>query len=339
MWPLAEITFGDVVVPLWLAAVWVFVLGAAVGSFLNVVIYRLPRGESLNHPPSRCPRCGTPIRWHDNVPIVGWLWLRGRCRACGAPISPRYPLVELLVALTFLGIAWLEVFSGGVNLPRGPWSEGFDSARACAIWAYHLLLICTLLAAAFMVYDGQKPPVKFFLAALVFGLAAPLFLHGLRPVPYRWPLGAAPAEIRWLAELLTGSAGAAAGFLMALLAWPATRIGPVGDHGRLASVLALVSVGAFLGWQAVSAIAVFASVAAAMITPVFRRLDFTVFLAPLTVIWVASWQAQVAFRPEWGYQSNLGLLVGAGCMVALFALIARWTSRLAGAPHLSSAGD
>src|SRR4051812_22976052 len=76
------------------AAVLAAILGAIVGSFLNVVAYRLPRHESLLHPPSACPSCGTPIKPYDNVPVLGWLWLRGRCRACGAKISPRYPLVE-----------------------------------------------------------------------------------------------------------------------------------------------------------------------------------------------------------------------------------------------------
>jgi leader peptidase (prepilin peptidase)/N-methyltransferase len=70
------------------------VLGALVGSFLNVVAHRLPRGESVNRPRSRCPSCETPIRAIDNVPVLSWLLLRGRCRSCSAPISPRYPLVE-----------------------------------------------------------------------------------------------------------------------------------------------------------------------------------------------------------------------------------------------------
>jgi leader peptidase (prepilin peptidase) / N-methyltransferase len=76
------------------AAVLAGILGAIIGSFLNVVAYRLPRKESLLHPPSACPECGTPIKPYDNVPVLGWLWLRGRCRACGKPISPRYPIVE-----------------------------------------------------------------------------------------------------------------------------------------------------------------------------------------------------------------------------------------------------
>jgi leader peptidase (prepilin peptidase)/N-methyltransferase len=75
------------------------VFGAILGSFLNVVAYRLPRGESLSRPRSRCPRCETPIKPYDNVPVLSWLVLRGRCRTCLTPISPRYPLVEAGTAL------------------------------------------------------------------------------------------------------------------------------------------------------------------------------------------------------------------------------------------------
>jgi leader peptidase (prepilin peptidase)/N-methyltransferase len=81
------------------AAVLAGVLGALIGSFLNVVIHRLPLGESLAHPPSHCPNCGAPVKPYDNVPVVSWLLLRGRCRSCKAPISPRYPLVEALTAV------------------------------------------------------------------------------------------------------------------------------------------------------------------------------------------------------------------------------------------------
>jgi leader peptidase (prepilin peptidase)/N-methyltransferase len=80
-------------------------LGLLIGSFLNVVIWRVPRGESLLRPPSACPACGVPIRPRDNVPVLGWLLLRGRCRVCGEPISRRYPAVELLTAALFAVMA------------------------------------------------------------------------------------------------------------------------------------------------------------------------------------------------------------------------------------------
>lgn len=84
---------------------WVLAVGAAIGSFLNVVVARVPAGESIVSPGSRCPGCGAPIRWFDNLPVVSWLVLRGRCRRCGARISPRYLLVELLGAAVAL-VAW-----------------------------------------------------------------------------------------------------------------------------------------------------------------------------------------------------------------------------------------
>jgi leader peptidase (prepilin peptidase) / N-methyltransferase len=91
------------------ALLFAALMGSIIGSFLNVVAYRLPRGESLAHPPSACPHCATPIKPYDNVPVVGWLLLRGRCRACRAPISPRYPLVEAVTAGLFaavVAVAW-----------------------------------------------------------------------------------------------------------------------------------------------------------------------------------------------------------------------------------------
>jgi leader peptidase (prepilin peptidase)/N-methyltransferase len=85
--------------------VLVTLLGLAVGSFLNVVVYRVPLGLSVVHPPSACPGCGTPIRARDNVPVLSWLLLRGRCRTCGERISARYPAVELVTGAAFLIVA------------------------------------------------------------------------------------------------------------------------------------------------------------------------------------------------------------------------------------------
>lgn len=80
----------------------IFALGASIGSFLNVVIYRVPAGLSILHPPSRCPYCLTRLRASENIPVFGWIWLKGRCKHCRAPISIRYPLVEAATGLLFL---------------------------------------------------------------------------------------------------------------------------------------------------------------------------------------------------------------------------------------------
>ena len=86
---------------------WVALLfGVCVGSFLNVVIHRMPRGESVVSPGSRCPRCGYALRWKDNIPVLSWLLLGGKCRQCRAPISIQYPIVELVTAALFVLVAW-----------------------------------------------------------------------------------------------------------------------------------------------------------------------------------------------------------------------------------------
>ncbi len=87
-------------------AILAFVFGAMIGSFLNVCIWRIPEGKSIVFPASHCPRCDKSIRPYDNIPVLSWLILRGRCRDCGEPISPRYPLVEILTALLSWAIFW-----------------------------------------------------------------------------------------------------------------------------------------------------------------------------------------------------------------------------------------
>ena len=127
-------------------------LGLLVGSFLNVVIHRLPRGESLTRPASRCPSCGAPVKPYDNVPVVSWLLLRGRCRHCGAAIGVRYPVVELVTAAAFAGAA----------LTRGVDDD-------LALW---LPFAAMLIAVAGIDLDHRIIPNKILLPAAIWGLAA-----------------------------------------------------------------------------------------------------------------------------------------------------------------------
>jgi leader peptidase (prepilin peptidase)/N-methyltransferase len=124
--------------------------GAVIGSFLNVVIYRLPRGQSLVTPPSRCPSCGARLAWYDNVPIAGWLLLGGRCRRCRAPISVQYPVVELVTALLFVLVAWLT--------PVGP------------LLISRLLFVCLLIALFGIDLEHQILPNSITLPGIVAGL-------------------------------------------------------------------------------------------------------------------------------------------------------------------------
>lgn len=115
-------------IPEWLILTFLFALGACVGSFLNVVVYRLPLGMSLVTPPSRCPVCETRLAWYDNVPVFGWIWLRGRCRYCRAPISPRYPVVEAITGLLFV-LGYLALFAWGF----GPCGAGIERLNALGV--------------------------------------------------------------------------------------------------------------------------------------------------------------------------------------------------------------
>ena len=139
------------------------VLGLLFGSFLNVVIYRLPRGESLSHPGSRCPGCGKPIRAYDNIPVLGWLVLRGRARCCKIRISARYPLIEALGGL----LAWAIVRTIIFELPdETAWW------KVVLLFACYLALALGLLAASFIDLDHMYLPDAITLGGTVLGLVS-----------------------------------------------------------------------------------------------------------------------------------------------------------------------
>ena len=133
-----------------LHSLFVFILGTVVGSFLNVCIYRLPREESVIWPASKCPHCAHPIRWFDNVPILSFFILRGRCRDCQGEISVRYATIETLTGIIFL---WVSVFFG---------------------WTAHgvvaLILFCSLLVASVVDLEHQIIPDEISFGGLAVGL-------------------------------------------------------------------------------------------------------------------------------------------------------------------------
>lgn len=131
----------------WILMAFIFAYGACVGSFLNVVIYRLPRDKSLVFPPSACPSCNTHIRWYDNIPLFSWLILRAKCRACKAPISIRYFLVELLTACLFLFVyLWYFYFQKRQLGFAGDFA--FQQFFSGGGWLFYLNMI--VLVAAFI---------------------------------------------------------------------------------------------------------------------------------------------------------------------------------------------
>jgi leader peptidase (prepilin peptidase) / N-methyltransferase len=201
------------------------VLGLAVGSFLNVVVHRVPRGESVVRPPSACPNCGVRIRNRHNVPVVGWLVLRGRCADCDAPISARYPLVEAATGLLFVAVAWRVV----------------DLGLAAALPAY-LYVTAVGIALALIDLDTRRLPNVLVLPSY--------------PVLAILLVVSAGVRDDWWSLARAGIGGAAlfAFYLLVVLAYPAgIGWGDVKLAGLLGAVLAHLSwvclvVGAFGGF-------------------------------------------------------------------------------------------
>ncbi len=194
-----------------LLVVLVGLLGLAVGSFLNVVVWRVPRGESVVSPPSACPRCGHRIRARDNVPVLGWLLLGGRCRDCGEPIAARYPLVEAGTGVAFALVAWATGLS----------------------WALPALLYLAAvsIALALIDLDTHRLPDAIVLPSYV----VVLVLLALAA----WNPGGDADAGSWVRALLGGAALFAVYFLL-LVVYPAGM--GFGDV-KLAGVLGL-----YLGW-------------------------------------------------------------------------------------------
>ena len=147
--------------PLWFLRVFALALGLVWGSFLNVVIYRTPRGMSVVHPGSRCPGCGTAIRAWDNIPVFGYVLLRGRARCCKAKLSPRYPLVEAIGGMLSLAIVEMIVF-------RMPASTSIG--RALAVYTANLALALALVAAAFIDLEHMYVPDAVTFGGAVLGV-------------------------------------------------------------------------------------------------------------------------------------------------------------------------
>ena len=214
---------------IWIAAA----LGAIVGSFLNVVIHRYPREESIVFPPSRCPHCGTHIKPYDNVPILAWLWLRGRCRACRQPIAARYPLVELANAL----------FYAAVFQRTGP-TPGFLAVAA---------LVSMTIVLIYIDLDIQILPDVIDLPGVAIGL-----LIGATH------MGALYPELLLSKTLLESVAGAAAGAGVLLAIALSYRLIRKVEGMGMGDVKMMAMLGAVIGWEPLFPLFLIASVTGAL---------------------------------------------------------------------------
>jgi len=220
--------------PVWIGYLFTFMFGAVVGSFLNVVIHRVPLGESIVFPNSACPKCGKPIKGYDNIPIVSWLILRGRCRSCSAPISFRYPAVELITALL-----WVLCF----------WQIGFNAFLPVTI-----IFVTALTALVFIDAEHMILPNVITYPLFFFGILVRIILPFVSGALYftdilSWPLTGLAGQPVWLVSLAGALLGAVVGGgSLWLLGEVWKRLRGVDAMG-LGDVKLMAGVGALLGWR------------------------------------------------------------------------------------------
>jgi leader peptidase (prepilin peptidase) / N-methyltransferase len=205
--------------------IWVFATGAVVGSFLNVVIARVPKRQSIVSPGSRCPHCGNPIAWYDNIPLLSWILLRRRCRKCSQPISARYPLVELLTGI--LAVAVLR--HTGPN------------------WAAlgYFVFVATLLALSYIDLDSWLLPHQITWPLLALGLLSPIWNR----------------RLTWADSAIGAAAGFAGFAAIALLGERLLKRETMG----WGDVWLLTAIGAWLGWPALLPVVLLSAVQGAAV--------------------------------------------------------------------------
>lgn len=218
----------------WPFLLLIFALGAIVGSFLNVVIHRYPRNESIVFPASHCPRCNTQIKPYDNVPILAWLWLRGRCRACNERIDARYPLVELANALF-----WLAAFQ------RTGLTPGFIAIAA---------LVSMTIVLIYIDLDIQILPDVIDIPGAVIGL-----------VIGATHMGALYPDLVLSSTLLESAAGAAAGAGILLVIGLSYKLLRKVEGMGPGDVKMMAMLGAVLGWEPLFPLLLLASVTGAVV--------------------------------------------------------------------------
>jgi leader peptidase (prepilin peptidase)/N-methyltransferase len=199
----------------WLLLVYIFAVGCCIGSFLNVVIYRLPREKSLVSPPSTCPSCGNRIQFYDNIPLVSWLVLQAKCRHCKSPISPRYFVIELLTGLVFLGLFVLYFVIGARHFEiDGQIGIAAFFKGGWFVYLLHIILLSVLIAVSAIDLElWLIPIVVCWFAALagVAGSALAPFIIKPESITGRYPLPVAGPDTAALA------AGAAIGLVISLV--------------------------------------------------------------------------------------------------------------------------
>lgn len=314
-----------------LTAAFFFAAGTALGSFLNVLAYRWPRRMPVGRAPSQCPECQVLIPWRDNVPLVGYLRLGGFCQCGLKPIAPRYPLVELAYGSVVLALLFVELLSGGANLPiRSPnvyagvvWIIWFTKWDLMAIYGYHLALMFVLIGMTLVRLDGLRLPWQFPALGLAIGLLLPAVSPGVQQVVV--PLGPAPAKLA-----ATAIVGLAAGLALGALLDGARRPYRV----EPATAIGMGLVGLYLGWQAALSTALIAAalmLAAAAISRLrggWGRVEPLVAVTAAALVQILAWGRLSGLRAWPGHDSGPGVLIGSALAVAALVLAARLLRRV-----------
>ena len=264
-------------------------LGACLGSFLNVVAYCIPRGESIGLRDSQCPKCETKISRIDNLPIFSYVNLGASCRSCSQPIPARYLVIELVVATLFGSLFLYELITGGRNVPNlGVVHEGilwvilYPKWPAILIYVYHVFFMSTVLILCLFEWDKQRlKPVFSIIMGLVFFVSAAIYLP-LQPVPLLDHLPATPMDLSLaIQQLLKLTAGSLLGFATGLLfgsLFSATH--------RSILAYAFLLTGMVLGWQALLQIIIVFALLIGFVR-FFPRLANALHPRPTTLLLVA----------------------------------------------------
>jgi leader peptidase (prepilin peptidase) / N-methyltransferase len=279
--------------------VMLFVVGTVVGSFLNVCIYRIPWEKSVIWPSSHCPNCLAEIRKRDNLPVLGWAMLGGSCRSCHVPIPIRYPFIELLVGLLFLGV----YLADGV-LPAEYVRD--DLILAIKV-VYHVLFVSLLVAVTFIDFDLTLVPASITNTGIFLGLAIGTAFPGVRPGP-------STATTPW-GGLVVGLVGLAVG---AGLIWFIRAVGSIVARREamgIGDIHILAMIGAFLGWQV------------AVVTPFLAS-----FVGLVPALWklaasLAKWASGGKYHPS-DHEIPFGPYLSVAALILMFAWPWAWPHAL-----------
>ncbi len=292
-------------------ALMVVIIGGSIGSFLNVVAYRWPRGLPLAGQGSQCPSCSHTLTFYENMPILGWFRIRGRCRYCDMPVSPRYPIVEIITAVVILAWFLSEELTGGLAIfAEQVRLQGEEPLNLTHWWMStdllmlalgRALLLITLLCAALLAWDNNRIPTGLSRVVVIVGITLGLMVRGFSPVPFQMPLPESIAELNWNEMLgfapspepigvglqFVGLINLILGISVALMLARLLMLDPVDDPSSSSTAdeielaerselddvsQVIVICGVYLGWQSVLVITALGGVLAIVGSLVSRRM-------------------------------------------------------------------